>query len=144
MAMSMGGGKGGIKADINVTPLVDIMLVLLIIMMLIAPLLQKGVNVRLPLADNTTEKPSTQDQTVVHVDAQKGLYVNNIQVSESEAVDRIKAALEEKAERVVYLKADTDAPYSAVMNMMDKLREVGIENVALITESKKKAEGGGD
>jgi len=141
----LGGGKGGIKADINVTPLVDIMLVLLIIMMLIAPLLQKGVNVRLPLADNTTEKPSTQDQTVVHVDAQKGLYVNNIQVSESEAVDRIKAALEEKAERVVYLKADTDAPYSAIMSMMDKLREAGIENVALITESKKKAaEGGGD
>ena len=91
MSMNLGGGKGGIKADINVTPLVDIMLVLLIIMMLIAPLLQKGVNVRLPLADNTTEKPSTQEQTVVHVDAQKSLYVNNIQVSESEAVDRIKA-----------------------------------------------------
>jgi biopolymer transport protein ExbD len=142
----MGGvsKKGGPINEINVTPLVDIMLVLLIIMMLIAPLLQKGVNVRLPLADNTTEKPSTQEQTVVHVDAQKSLYVNNIQVSESEAVDRIKAALEEKAERVVYLKADTDAPYSAIMNMMDKLREVGIENVALITESKKKAEGGGD
>jgi biopolymer transport protein TolR len=145
MSMSMGGKIGGIKADINVTPLVDIMLVLLIIMMLIAPLLQKGVNVRLPVAENTTEKPSTQEQTVVHVDAQKGLYVNNIQVSESEAVDRIKAALEEKAERVVYLKADTDAPYSAIMSMMDKLREAGIENVALITESKKKAEeGGGD
>ena len=145
MSMSMGGKIGGIKADINVTPLVDIMLVLLIIMMLIAPLLQKGVNVRLPVAENTTEKPSTQDQTVVHVDAQKGLYVNNIQVSESEAVDRIKAALEEKAERVVYLKADTDAPYSAIMNMMDKLREAGIENVALITESKKKAgDEGGD
>ena len=90
MAMSMGGGKGGIKADINVTPLVDIMLVLLIIMMLIAPLLQKGVNVRLPIADNTTEKPENQEQTVVHVDAQKQLYVNNLPVSESQAVDRIK------------------------------------------------------
>ena len=84
MAMSMGGGKGGIKADINVTPLVDIMLVLLIIMMLIAPLLQKGVNVRLPIAENTSEKPDTQEQTVVHVDAQKNLYVNNIQVAESD------------------------------------------------------------
>ena len=145
MAMSMGGGKGGIKADINVTPLVDIMLVLLIIMMLIAPLLQKGVNVRLPIADNTSEKPDTQEQTVVHVDAQKNLYVNNIQVSESEAVDRIKYALEEKAERIVYLKGDTDAPYASIMSMMDKLREAGIENVALITESKKKeGEGGGD
>jgi len=145
MAMSMGGGSGGIKADINVTPLVDIMLVLLIIMMLIAPLLQKGVNVRLPVADHTTEKPDTQEQTVVHVDAQKNLYVNNIQVSEAEAVDRIKFALEEKAERIVYLKGDTDAPYASIMNMMDKLREAGIENVALITESKKKeGEGGGD
>lgn len=146
MAMSMGGGSGGIKADINVTPLVDIMLVLLIIMMLIAPLLQKGVNVKLPIADNTTEKPDTQEQTVVHVDAQKNLYVNNIQVSEAEAVDRIKYALEEKAERVVYLKGDTDAPYASIMNMMDKLREAGIENVALITETTKKAEGqgGGD
>jgi biopolymer transport protein TolR len=145
MAMSMGGGSGGIKADINVTPLVDIMLVLLIIMMLIAPLLQKGVNVRLPLADNTAEKPDTQEQTVVHVDAQKNLYVNNIQVSEAEAVDRIKYALEEKAERIVYLKGDTDAPYASIMSMMDKLREAGIENVALITESKKKeSEGGGD
>ena len=145
MAMSMGGGKGGIKADINVTPLVDIMLELLIIMMLIAPLLQKGVNVRLPIADNTTEKPENQEQTVVHVDAQKQLYVNNLPVSESQAVDRIKYALEEKAERVVYLKGDADAPYSAIMSMMDKLREAGIENVALITESKKKTqEGGGD
>jgi len=145
MAMDVGGAKGGVKSDINVTPLVDVMLVLLIIMMLIAPLLQKGVNVRLPVAENTTEKPSTQEETVVHVDAQKALYVNNIQVSEAEAVDRIKFALEEKAERVVYLKGDTDAPYSAIMNMMDKLREAGIENVALITESKKKAgEGGGD
>jgi biopolymer transport protein TolR len=141
----LGGGGRAIKADINVTPLVDIMLVLLIIMMLIAPLLQKGVNVRLPLADNTAEKPDTQEQTVVHVDAQKNLYVNNIQVSEAEAVDRIKYALEEKAERIVYLKGDTDAPYASIMSMMDKLREAGIENVALITESKKKeSEGGGD
>ena len=145
MALSLGGGSGGIKADLNVTPLVDIMLVLLIIMMLIAPLLQKGVNVRLPLADNTAEKPDTQEQTVVHVDAQKNLYVNNIQVSENEAVDRIKYALEEKAERVVYLKGDTDAPYASIMNMMDKLREAGIENVALITETKKaEGQGGGD
>jgi biopolymer transport protein TolR len=135
--MNVGAGSGdGIKADINVTPLVDIMLVLLIIMMLIAPLLQKGVNVRLPLADHTNEKPDTQEQTVVHVDAYRGYYVNNIQVAEREVVDRIKFALEERRERIVYLKGDTDAPYGAIMNMMDKLREAGIENVALITEAR--------
>ena len=68
MSMDVGGNKGGIKSDINVTPLVDVMLVLLIIMMIVAPLLQKGADVKLPLAANTAEKPETQDQTVVAVD----------------------------------------------------------------------------
>ncbi len=144
MSMDVGSKRGGLNSDINVTPLVDVMLVLLIIMMLIAPLLQKGVNVQLPLADNTTEKPDTQDQTVVAVDSQRQLFVNSIPVSEREAVDRIKFALEEKAERIVYLKGDTDAPYGAIMSMMDKLREAGIENVALITETRKKADAGGN
>lgn len=146
MSMNIGAGAGGIKADINVTPLVDIMLVLLIIMMLIAPLLQKGVNVTLPFADNTAEKPDTQEQTVVHVDAQRQLYVNNLPYSEREVVDRIRLALEDRTERIVYLKGDTDAPYGAIMSMMDKLREAGIENVALITETRKAegAAGGGN
>src|SRR5688572_32745782 len=68
MSMDVGGSKGGIKSDINVTPLVDVMLVLLIIMMIVAPLLQKGADVRLPLAANTADKPETQDQTVVAID----------------------------------------------------------------------------
>jgi hypothetical protein len=65
--MDVGGSKGGVKSDINVTPLVDVMLVLLIIMMLVAPMLQKGVDVKLPEAANTTDKPDTQGQTVVGV-----------------------------------------------------------------------------
>ena len=65
MAMNVGGGGGAIKSDINVTPLVDVMLVLLIIMMIVAPLLQQGVSVKLPQATNTTEKPDTQEQTVL-------------------------------------------------------------------------------
>jgi biopolymer transport protein ExbD len=75
MAMNLGGG-GGIKADINVTPLVDVMLVLLIIMMIVAPLLQQGVPVTLPLASNSSEKPETQDQTVVTIDRNKDVYLN--------------------------------------------------------------------
>ena len=66
MSMDL-GGKGGVKSDINVTPLVDVMLVLLIIMMIIAPMLQKGVDVKLPTAANTVDKPETQEQTVVAV-----------------------------------------------------------------------------
>ena len=80
MAMDVGAGKGGPKSDINVTPLVDVMLVLLIIMMLVAPMLQKGVDVRLPLADNTVDKPETQEQTVLAVDARNQFYVNGVPV----------------------------------------------------------------
>ena len=138
--MAMGGvaKKGGPVSEINVTPLVDIMLVLLIIMMLIAPLLQKGVNVKLPTADNVVDKPDTQQQTVVHVTANKEFYVNNVQVNPRDLVDRIKYALEEKKEKVVYLKADQDAPYGTVMVMMDKMRDAQIENVGLITEQRRK------
>ena len=69
MSMDVGGAKGGVKSDINVTPLVDVMLVLLIIMMIIAPMLQKGVQLNLPVASNTTDKPDTADQTLslIHI-----------------------------------------------------------------------------
>ena len=93
MAMDVGGAKGGVKSDINVTPLVDVMLVLLIIMMLVAPLLQQGVRLTLPSAKNTTDKPDTQDQTQVFIDAQGLLYVNRDQVTEADAVARLKLAL---------------------------------------------------
>jgi len=74
MAMDVGGAKGGLKADINVTPLVDVMLVLLIIMMLIAPMLQKGVDVKLPLASNTTDKPETQDSNFKALNKNQNTY----------------------------------------------------------------------
>jgi biopolymer transport protein ExbD len=134
--MDVGGAKGGVKSDINVTPLVDVMLVLLIIMMLIAPLLQKGVDVRLPEAGNTSDKPDTQTQTVLAVTADRRYFVNGLQVSENDLLTRIQTALEDKTEKVIYIKGDSEAPYSAIMNVMDKLREAQIEDVALITERK--------
>jgi biopolymer transport protein ExbD len=134
--MDVGASKGSLKADINVTPLVDVMLVLLIIMMLIAPMLQKGVDVRLPLADNTVDKPETQDQTVLAVDARNGFWVNGVQVDKKELGTRVKSVLEEKAERIVLIKGDQDASYSSIMYAMDDLRKAGIENIGLITEPK--------
>jgi len=143
--MDVGGAKGGVKSDINVTPLVDVMLVLLIIVMLIAPMLQKGVDVKLPEAENTGDKPDTADQTVVHIDAMSKLYVNAIETTEADVVVRLQAILETKADKIVYLKGDKDAPYSAIMQMMDALRGAGIETVGLITEKKGgNVEGGGE
>jgi len=136
MAMDTGGSSGGPKSQINVTPLVDVMLVLLIIMMLVAPMLQKGVDVKLPLAANTSDKPENDQQTVLAVDAQDKFYVNSIQVSRAEMADRVKIALEEKTERVVLIKGDTDASYRAIMSAMDDLRKAGIEDIGLITDPK--------
>ena len=134
MSMDVGGAKGGLKADINVTPLVDVMLVLLIIMMIIAPLLQQGVVLTLPAAVNAVDKPDTQDQTVVAIDANSRLWVNSLEVPEADVIPRLQSILEDKTDRTVYLKGDKDAPYSAIMKMMDALRKAGIEQVGLITE----------
>ena len=142
MAMDL-GSKGSLKADINVTPLVDVMLVLLIIMMLIAPMLQQGVAVTLPEAGNTGEKPDTQDQTVVAIDSRGKFYVNALPVANDDLVARVQKALEDKKEKLVYLKGDKDAQYSAIMDAMDALRKAQIENIALITERKKGAQGSG-
>ena len=136
MSMDVGGAKGGLKADINVTPLVDVMLVLLIIMMLIAPMLQKGVDVKLPLASNTADKPETQEQTVVAVDANKQFYLNSIRVREDDLTTQITTLMENRKEKVVLIKGDEDAPYSSIMAAMDRLRAANIENIGLITERK--------
>ena len=100
------GKKGGLNSDINVTPLVDVMLVLLIIMMLVAPMLQKGVPVTLPTANNTVQKPDNQEQTVLAIDSQNRFYVNGLEVSKTDMPERVKTVLEDKKERVVLIKGD--------------------------------------
>jgi biopolymer transport protein ExbD len=142
--MDVGGAKGGVKSDINVTPLVDVMLVLLIIMMLIAPLLQKGVDLTLPTARNRADKPDTADQTVVYIDARDHLYVNAVEsTSQDDAVTRLQAAFENKTDRTVYLKGDVNASYGAIMSMMDALRKAGIDSVSLIADQPVGEKGGG-
>jgi TolR protein len=140
--MDVGGSKGSLKADINVTPLVDVMLVLLIIMMLIAPMLQQGVPVTLPQAANTADKPETQDQTVVAVDANKQMYLNGVRIREDDLTNQITQVMESKTEKVVLIKGDKDAPYASIMAAMDRLRAAGIENIGLITERKISMSGG--
>ena len=136
MAMDL-GSKGSLKADINVTPLVDVMLVLLIIMMLVAPMLQQGVSVKLPMADNTTDKPEVQGQTIIAVAKDKRIYLNARQVSEAELGTKVNEYLENKKDKVVIIKADEEVEYGAVMAAMDGLRQAGIEDIGLITERRR-------
>jgi biopolymer transport protein TolR len=137
MAMDLGGAKGGIKSDINVTPLVDVMLVLLIIMMLVAPLMQQGVPVKLPVATNYVDKPETNNQTVVAIAANKAVYLNAKFIPTEELGKKVEEALKDKVEKVVLIKADQDVDYSAVMAAMDQLHQVGVEDIGLVTDQKK-------
>jgi biopolymer transport protein TolR len=137
MSMDVGGAKGGIKADINVTPLVDVMLVLLIIMMLVAPLIQQGASVRLPVAANTADKPETQEQTVIAISAGREIYLNAQPVATRDLLARVNDALRDKKDKIILIKADKDVDYGTVMQAMDQLREGGIEDIGLITDPKK-------
>jgi len=141
--MDVGGAKGGVKSDINVTPLVDVMLVLLIIMMLVAPMLQKGVDVRLPQAANTTDKPETQGQTVVGIQANKQVFLNSVPVRAADLGNRVADLVSNQAEKVVLIKADQDVDYGTVMETMDNLRAAGIEDMGLITDPKARSVAGG-
>lgn len=134
MGMQVGDKSSGLNSEINITPLADVMLVLLIIVMLIAPLLQAGVTLTLPEASNTADKPDNDNNTVVAVTADGRYYVDNLQTPPADLLAAIDAALNRKVERILLVKGDTNAQYSAVMELLDQLQRAGIENVGLITE----------
>jgi biopolymer transport protein TolR len=138
MGIDVGGTSEGVRSEINVVPMVDVMLVLLIIFMVTAPMLQSGVSVRLPEAEHTEDKPETSGQTVVAVTPNGRFHVNGIEVRESELAAAVTRALEAGGERVVFVRGDEDAPYSAIMAAMDQLREAEVENIGLITEQKRR------
>jgi biopolymer transport protein ExbD len=139
MAMAVGGKKGGPMADINVTPMADIMIVLLIIFMVITPMLQKGVDVKLPQAGNTKERKDEPKTIVVAVRKDTTTYLGTTKLeSQAQLLPQIKERLQDLPEgaRMIYLKADDQLPYAEVMKVMDLCREAGVEEVALIAERK--------
>ncbi|MCM2254791.1 MAG: biopolymer transporter ExbD [Vicinamibacteria bacterium] len=135
MSMAVGGSKGGSMSDINVTPMADIMIVLLIIFMVITPMISKGVDVTLPKAGNTKEKKDEKDNITVGLTLKKEIFLKNVRLeSQAELTPKLKELLEDLTEKVVYLKADENLEYSEVMRVMDLCREAGVEEVALIAE----------
>ncbi|MCY4026323.1 MAG: ExbD/TolR family protein [Acidobacteria bacterium] len=134
MGMQVGEKSSKLNSEINITPLADVMLVLLIIVMLIAPLLQAGVTLTLPEASNTSDKPDNDNNTVVAVTADGRYFVDNVQTPETELLAAINRALDRKFERILLIKGDVNAQYGAVMDLMDSLQRAGIENIGLITE----------
>ena len=119
-------------AEINVTPLVDVMLVLLIIFMVTAPLLQQGIDVNLPQAKGREMPPEERINIVI----KRGgvIYMNNNPVSSAELINKLSSI--SKLNPNVYLKADKDVPYGMVVQVMGDIKEAGIEKLGMITEPK--------
>jgi biopolymer transport protein ExbD len=135
------GGKETVRSEPNVVPLCDVLLVLLIIFMIVTPLIQKGVDVKLPNAQFTSNMPENPDVVLaVKKDARdpKGflLYVNQNKVT----METLQNALEEEfltvSEKKLYLKADEDLEYGNIVDLIDIIRASGIEIVGIITEKK--------
>ena len=141
MSMAVGDKKGGAIADINVTPMADIMIVLLIIFMVITPMLQKGVDVKLPMAANTEDRKDEQKSITVAVqnDATFTTFLNGIKYeNRADLVPQLRERLQDidEGDKIIFLKADSELAYSEVMKVMDLCREAGVEQIALIAEAK--------
>ena len=138
MAMQVGDKKGGPMADINVTPMADVMIVLLIIFMVITPMLQKGIDVRLPQANKTDERENEENTLIVAIRADAATYLGSTQLQNpaTELVPQLRERLKDRSEgdKLLYLKADQSLAYSEVMKVMDWCREAGVEEVALIAD----------
>ena len=137
MSMNVGGNKGGAIADINVTPMADIMIVLLIIFMVITPMLQKGVDVKLPTAGNVKERKDEPKSITVALRKDGTTFLGGQKFEKrNELVPPLKEKLQDLPEggKMVYLKADVELEYSEVMAVMDLMREAGVEEIALIAE----------
>ena len=123
-----------ILADINVTPLVDVMLVLLIIFMITAPMLHQGVEVALPRADAETLPLRVEDPLVLTVNRDGLVYVEDTPVHPSQIAERLLPILESRGDDTVFLKGDRDVAYGRVIEVLDLLHQAGVTRIGMITE----------
>ncbi|HUK91398.1 MAG TPA: biopolymer transporter ExbD [Blastocatellia bacterium] len=141
MGMSTGSGEGNLVADINVTPMVDVMLVLLIIFMLITPMLQSGVNVTLPQSKNPDIDMNINKETsaVVAVPADGQYYLNRDKVNLTDLPEKVRNLLKDKpiAEQVVYIKGSDNVKYGTVVAVVDALRDADFTAIGLVTKKQK-------
>jgi biopolymer transport protein TolR len=135
MAMAVGGKSGGPRADINMTPMIDILLVLLIIFMVITPLTPHGLEALAPEPpDKKNQPPPDQDRTVVIViDKDKSMHINNEDTDMDKLGPRLEQIFKTRAERVVFVKGDPDLEYQTVARAIDIAKGAQIDKVGLMT-----------
>ncbi len=133
------GRRGRLMSEINVTPFVDVMLVLLIIFMVTAPMMTHGVKVEVP--ETSHEKmPVDSEALIVNVDSDRRVYINEYQLLADDIPERLPDILDVKGASEVYLKADRSLPYGFVMHVMSRLREAGIARIGMVTQQGEFAE----
>ena len=130
--MTSGGNHSSLMSDINVTPFVDVMLVLLIIFMVTAPMMMEGVNVALPEA---TSKPlvSEKKPLIVNIDSENRIFINDFKVTVDGLGEKLNKILDGRKDREVYLKADKDISYGMVVRVMSEIKGAGVEKLGMVT-----------
>jgi biopolymer transport protein ExbD len=128
-----------VNSDINVTPMVDVMLVLLIIFMVITPMLQKGVSVDMVKTDNPTAMPDAdkEDSLLVAITHDGKVYFGSDQVSQEKLTDLVKDKLTNRTDKRVFVKADARAKYGLVTDIVDDVRSAGVDELGLLTDQRK-------
>lgn len=130
--MTFGSHNDGFMSDINVTPFVDVMLVLLIIFMVTAPMMTQGVDVALPEA--TAEAlPADTEQLMISVDEKATVFINDVPVSVEDLNEKLKRIMNNRSDRQVYLKADKGINYGTVVRVMSEIKLAGVEKLGMVT-----------
>ena len=135
MAFSAKGRTQTALAEINITPLVDVVLVLLLIFMLTAPVLQSGVEVAIP--KTRTVNQLTEERLVVTIDKEQNVFLQDKPVNVHELPARLRSGLkanEDPAKKVIYLRADERVPFGAFASVMDAVKQAGITNISIVTQ----------
>jgi biopolymer transport protein ExbD len=132
MAISTGGGKGGPSWQINMTPMIDVLLVLLIIFMVIQPTLQKGIEVQVPPVDQRSAADTPPDQITLEIRAGPDYSINGIPVARNELSGQIRNIFANRPRKVLFVKGAEDIVYGDVVHAVDAARGAGIEVVGLV------------
>jgi biopolymer transport protein ExbD len=136
MGMDSFGGRQDMKSDINVTPLVDVCLVLLIIFMVVTPMLQKGKPVMLPQTDRPDKKPESDKELIISVQSDKTIFIDTKWFPPKDFEARMKELGDRSANKDILVKADRTLNFGEVKNVMRMIKDGGFERVGLITEKK--------
>lgn len=133
--MDVGGGDKRLMSEINVTPLVDVMLVLLIIFMVAAPMMMQGTDVQLP---RTKAEPlrSQEERLVITLNKKQEIFINEYQVNREELQEKLKVLYQNRKEGEVFLRADQSLPYGFVVQIMSDIKNAGVEKLGMVTEPK--------